>query len=108
MLTTAFAVTRIAIGTESIPITLFRSILATFLSIKSALSLINHGWLLAVVTVISCIVIDLIAAVIANPKYAAMLTMTDILLSVLFNAGITLLCAVPLEIYYRKKHIHGF
>lgn len=108
VLTTAFAVTRIAIGTESIPITLFRSILATFLSIKSALSLINHGWLLAVITVISCIVIDLIAAVIANPKYAAMLTMTDILLSVLFNAGITLLCAVPLEIYYRKKHIHGF
>ena len=108
MLTLAFVVTRIAIGTESIPITIFRTVLASYLSIKAGLSLINRGWLLAVITVMSCTVMDLVAAIIANPKYAAMLTATDILLAVVFNAGITLLCAVPLEIYYRKQHIHGF
>jgi hypothetical protein len=78
------------------------------LSIKAGLSLINHGWLLAVITVMSCILMDLVAAIIAHPKYVATLAMTDIVLAVVFNAVITLVCAVPLEIYYRKQHIHGF
>jgi hypothetical protein len=107
-LTAGLVLTRVAVGTESIPITLFRSVLAIYLSIKAGLSLINHGWLLAVITVMSCILMDIFAAIIAHPKYVATLAMTDIVLSVVFNAVITLLCAVPLEIYYRKQHIHGF
>jgi hypothetical protein len=108
VLTGAVVLTRVAVGTESIPITLFRSVLSTFLSIKAGLSLMNHGWLLAVITVSSCILIDLVAAMIAHPKYVGTLTITDIAVSVVFNAVITLLCAIPLEIYYRKRHIHGF
>jgi hypothetical protein len=100
--------TRIAIGTEEIPVTLFRSSVATYLSIKAGLRLINQGWLLAVVTVTSSIIIDLVAAVIAHPKYVLNITMTDILVAVVFNASITLICAVPLEIYYRKQHLFGF
>lgn len=108
VLTGAVVLTRIAIGTESIPITIFRSVLSTFLSIKAGLSLMNHGWLLAVITVSACILIDLVAAIIAHPKYVGTLTLTDIAVSVVFNAVITLLCAIPLEIYYRRRHIHGF
>lgn len=104
----AVLLTRLAISTESIPVTVFRSVLSTLLSIKAGLSLINHGWLLAVVTVMSCIVIDLIAAIIAHPKYVGTLATADIVVSLVFNAGITLLCAIPLEIYYRRRHIHGF
>jgi hypothetical protein len=108
VLTGAVVLTRIAIGTESIPITIFRSVLSTLLSIKAGLSLMNHGWLLAVITVSACILIDLVAAIIAHPKYVGTLTITDIAVSVVFNAVITLLCAIPLEIYYRRRHIHGF
>jgi len=108
ILTGAVVLTRIAVGTDSIPISFFRSVLSTILSIKAGLSLLNHGWLLAVITVSSCILIDLVAAIIAQPKYVGTLTITDIAVSVVFNAGITLLCAIPLEIYYRKRHIHGF
>ena len=108
ILTGAVVLTRIAVGTDSIPISFFRSVLSTILSIKAGLSLMNHGWLLAVITVSSCILIDLVAAIIAQPKYVGTLTITDIAVSVVFNAGITLLCAIPLEIYYRKRHIHGF
>jgi len=107
-LTGAIVLTRIAIGTESIPITVFRSVVSTLLSIKAGLSLMNHGWILTVITVSSCILIDLLAAVIANPKYIGSLAITDIAVSVVFNAGITLLCAIPLEIYYRRRHMHGF
>lgn len=108
ILTGAVVLTRIAVGTDSIPISFFRSVFSTILSIKAGLSLMNHGWLLAVITVSSCILIDLVAAIIAQPKYVGTLTITDIAVSVVFNAGITLLCAIPLEIYYRKRHIHGF
>ena len=108
VLTGAIVLTRIAIGTESVPITFFRSALSTFLSIKAGLSLMNHGWLLAVLTVSSCIMMDLVVAIIAHPKYVGTLTITDIAVSVVFNAVITLLCAIPLEIYYRRRHIHGF
>jgi hypothetical protein len=108
VLMSALVVTRIAIGTESIPITLFRSIIATYLSIKAGMTLINRGWLLAVVTVTSCYLVDILAAIIAHPKYVSTITMTDIVVAVVFNAGITLLCAIPLELYYRKQHIHGF
>lgn len=108
ILTGAVVLTRIAVGTDSIPISFFRSVLSTILSIKAGLSLLNHGWLLAVITVSSCILIDLVAAIMAQPKYVGTLTITDIAVSVVFNAGITLLCAIPLEIYYRKRHIHGF
>ena len=108
VLMSAHVVTRIAIGTESIPITLFRSIIATYLSVKAGMTLINRGWLLAVVTVTSCYLVDILAAIIAHPKYVSTITMTDIVVAVVFNAGITLLCAIPLELYYRKQHIHGF
>jgi hypothetical protein len=108
VLISALVVTRIAIGTESIPITLFRSIIATYLSVKAGMTLINRGWLLAVVTVTSCYLVDILAAIIAHPKYVSTITMTDIVVAVVFNAGITLLCAIPLELYYRKQHIHGF
>lgn len=108
ILTGAVVLTRIAVGTDSIPISFFRSVFSTILSIKAGLSLMNHGWLLAVITVSSCILIDLVASIIAQPKYVGTLTITDIAVSVVFNAGITLLCAIPLEIYYRKRHIHGF
>jgi len=108
VLMSALVVTRIAIGTESIPITLFRSIIATYLSVKAGMTLINRGWLLAVVTVTSCYLVDILAAIIAHPKYVSTITMTDIVVAVVFNAGITLLCAIPLELYYRKQHIHGF
>lgn len=108
VLTCAIVMTRIAIGTENIPVTLFRSVFSTFLSIKGGLSVMNRGWLLAVITVSSCILVDQVAAIIAHPKYAGSLTITDMVVSVVFNAGITLLCALPLEIYYRKRHIHGF
>ena len=108
VLMSALVVTRISIGTESIPITLFRSIIATYLSVKAGMTLINRGWLLAVVTVTSCYLVDILAAIIAHPKYVSTITMTDIVVAVVFNAGITLLCAIPLELYYRKQHIHGF
>lgn len=108
LLTSILVVTRIATGTENIPITIFRTFIATYLSIKAGLRLINHGWLLAVITVTSCIGIDLLAAIIAHPKYAATMSITDIVMSVVFNAVITLLCAVPMELYYRKKHLFGF
>lgn len=108
VLMSALVVTRIAIGTEIIPITLFRSIIATYLSVKAGMTLINRGWLLAVVTVTSCYLVDILAAIIAHPKYVSTITMTDIVVAVVFNAGITLLCAIPLELYYRKQHIHGF
>lgn len=108
VLMSALVVTRIAIGTESIPITLFRSIIATYLSVKAGMTLINRGWLLAVMTVTTCYLVDILAAIIAHPKYVSTITMTDIVVAVVFNAGITLLCAIPLELYYRKQHIHGF
>ena len=108
VLMSALVVTRISIGTESIPITLFRSIIATYLSVKAGMTLINRGWLLAVVTVTSCYLVDILAAIIAHPKYVSTITMTDIVVAVVFNAGMTLLCAIPLELYYRKQHIHGF
>ena len=108
VLMSALVVTRISIGTESIPITLFRSIIATYVSVKAGMTLINRGWLLAVVTVTSCYLVDILAAIIAHPKYVSTITMTDIVVAVVFNAGITLLCAIPLELYYRKQHIHGF
>lgn len=108
VLTVAVCLTRVAIGTESIPVTLFRSVLATYLSIKAGLSLMNHGWLLAVVTVSACVLIDIIAAIVAHPKYVGTMTLTEITVSVVFNAGITLLCAIPIEIYCRRRHIHGF
>lgn len=108
VLMSALVVTRISIGTESIPITLFRSIIATYLSVKAGMTLINRGWLLAVVTVTSCYLVDILAAIIAHPKYVSTITMTDIVVAVVFNAGITLLCAIPLELYYRKQHIHEF
>jgi hypothetical protein len=104
----ALVITRLAIGTESIPITLFRSIIATYLSVKAGMTLINRGWLLAVMTVTTCYLVDILAAIIAHPKYVSTITMTDIVVAVVFNAGITLLCAIPLELYYRKQHIHGF
>lgn len=108
VLMSALVVTRISIGTESIPITLFRSIIATYLSVKAGMTLINRGWLLAVVTVTSCYLVDILAAIIAHPKYVSTITMTDIVVAVVFDAGITLLCAIPLELYYRKQHIHEF
>ena len=108
VLMSALVVTRISIGTESIPITLFRSIIATYLSVKAGMTLINRGWLLAVMTVTTCYLVDILAAIIAHPKYVSTITMTDIVVAVVFNAGITLLCAIPLELYYRKQHIHGF
>ena len=108
VLMSALIVSRISIGTESIPITLFRSIIATYLSVKAGMTLINRGWLLAVMTVSSCYLVDILAAIIAHPKFVSTITMTDIVVAVVFNAGITLLCAIPLELYYRKQHIHGF
>lgn len=107
-LTAAIVLTRIAIGTEGVPITVFRSFLCTYLSVKMMHSLFNHGWLLASATVATGIIVDFLAAVIAYPKYVSSITMTDIVVSVLFNVVITLLCAIPIEIFYRRKHIHGF